>query len=88
MDIQNVTGDWIPKLLRTFLQVLVKSELKQNSIGQVIFQAAKPRRAIMLVPFSLEVELDEALPKRVLLQLHSRSQIQAVCHNDGRYDSS
>ena len=28
-DIHNTTGDWIPKLLKTFLQVIVRSDLRQ-----------------------------------------------------------
>ena len=27
--IHNTTGDWIPKLLKTFLQILVRSDLRQ-----------------------------------------------------------
>ena len=29
IDIHNITGDWIPKLLKTFLQILVRSDLRQ-----------------------------------------------------------
>ena len=29
LDIHNTTGDWIPKLLKTFLQILVRSDLRQ-----------------------------------------------------------
>ena len=31
LDISDASRDWIPKLLKTFLQVLVRSDLKQNS---------------------------------------------------------
>ena len=66
-DIHNTTGDWIPKLLKTFLQVLVWSDLTQNSIGQAIVQAAKPRSTIMPVPFGLAFELDHVFGSRWLL---------------------
>ena len=65
--IHNTTGDWIPKLLKTFLQVLVRSDVRKNSIGQAIAQAAKPRSTIMPVPFGLAVELDHVFGSRWLL---------------------
>ena len=66
-DIHNTTGDWIPKPLKTFLQVLVRSDLRQNSIGQAIVQAAKPRSTIMPVPFGFAVELDHVFGSSWLL---------------------
>ena len=66
-DIRNATGDWIPKLLKPFLQVLPRSDLRQNSIGQTVVQAAKPRSTIMLVPFGLAVELGHVFGSRWLL---------------------
>ena len=66
-DIHNTTGDWIPKLLKTLLQVLVRSDLRQNSIGQAILQAAKPRSTIMPMSFGLAVELDHVFGSRWLL---------------------
>ena len=66
-DIHNTSGDWIPKPLKTFLQVLVRSDLRQNSIGQAIVQAAKPRSTIMPVPFGFAVELDHVFGSSWLL---------------------
>ena len=43
------------------------SDLRQNSIGQAIVQAAKPRSTIMSVPFGLAVELDHVFGSRWLL---------------------
>ena len=60
-DIHNTTRDWITKLLKTFLLVLVRSDLRQNSIDQAIVQAVRPRSTIMPVPFCLAVELDHVL---------------------------
>ena len=46
----NVT----PELLRTFVGELVKSELQQNSISQILFNAIRPR-SLMPLPFALAV---------------------------------
>ena len=51
LDISDASSDWIPELLKTFLDVLIKSDLKQNSIGQVIVQATKPKSSVMPIPF-------------------------------------
>ena len=67
IDVHNITGDWIPKLLKTFLQILVRSDLRQNSVDQAIVQAAKPRSTIMPVPFDLAVQLDHVFGSRWLL---------------------
>ena len=67
IDIHNTTGDWIPKLLKTFLQILVRSDLRQSNIDQAIVQAAKPRSTIMPVPFGLAVQLDNVFGSRWLL---------------------
>ena len=56
IDIHNTTGDWIPKLLKTFLQILVRSDLRQNNIDQAIVKAAEPRSTIIPVPFGLAVQ--------------------------------
>ena len=66
-DIHNKTGGWIRKLLKVFLEVLVRSDLRQNSIGQAIVQVAKPSSTIMPVPFGLAVELDHVFGSRWLL---------------------
>ena len=66
-DIHNTTGDWIPKLLKTFLQIHVRSDLRQNSIDQAIVQAAKPGSTVMPVPFGLAVQLDHVFGSRWLL---------------------
>ena len=53
------SGNWIPKLLKTFMQVLVKSELK-HAISQSIIQAAKPRSALLQIPFGLPFWIEMA----------------------------
>ena len=67
LDISDASSDWIPKLLKTFLQVLIRSDLKQNSIGQIIVQAAKPKSSVMPIPFGLAVELDHVFGSKWLL---------------------
>ena len=67
IDIHNTTGDRIPKLLKTFLQILVRSDLRQNSIDQAIVQDGKPRSTIMSVPFDLAVQLDDVFGSGWLL---------------------
>ena len=39
----KVRNNWVPYYLQTFLKMLGLPELKQNSIGQCIIQAARPR---------------------------------------------
>ena len=67
LDISDASSDWIPKLLKTFLQVLIRSDLKQNSIGQIIVQAAKPKSSVMPIPFGSAVELDHVFGSKWLL---------------------
>ena len=67
LDISDASSDWNPKLLKTFLQVLIRSDLKQNSIGQIIVQAAKPKSSVMPIPFGLAVELDHVFGSKWLL---------------------
>ncbi|KAG1661213.1 Transient receptor potential cation channel subfamily A member 1 [Nymphon striatum] len=67
LDISDASSDWIPKLLKTFLQVLIRSDLKQNSVGQIIVQAAKPNSSVMPIPFGLAVELDHVFRSKWLL---------------------
>ena len=66
-EIRDTADESIPKLLKTFLQVLIRPELKQKSIGQAIVQAAKPKSAIMPILFGLAVELDHVFGSKWLL---------------------
>ena len=47
-DISNIekSREWIPCHLQTLIKTIISSELKQNSIGQCIVQAARPRSVI------------------------------------------
>ena len=57
-DISDISNECVPNLLKAFLQVLINSNLKQNSIGQIIVQTVKPKASLMPIPFGLAVELD------------------------------
>ena len=58
-DISNIekSREWIPRHLQILMKTIVSSELKQNSIGQCIVQAARPRSVITPTLFGLGVEL-------------------------------
>ena len=55
----NVT----PELLRAFVGELVKSELQQNSISQILFNAIRPR-SLMPLPFALAVATDNYIESK------------------------
>ena len=62
-DIENLeqSREWLPPTLQLFLYELLKSPLKQLSIGQCLLHAMQPRSVIHPVPFGLGVELDHVL---------------------------
>ena len=62
-DISNLDENKsiIPQCLQRFLKVLVKSSVKQNSIGQCLLYAVRPRSIIPLIPFDLGVEIDHVI---------------------------
>ena len=62
-DISNLDENKsiIPHCLQRFLKVLVKSSVKQNSIGQCLLYAVRPRSIIPLIPFGLGVEIDHVI---------------------------
>ena len=49
------------------MKTIISSELKQNSIGQCIVQAARPRSVITPTMFGLGVELDHAFGSKRLI---------------------
>ena len=55
---------WIPKSLNVFLENMIESEKKQNSIGQCLVSAVRPRSAILPVPFGVGVEMDHIFGSR------------------------
>ena len=77
-DIKTPRDSWLPKLLKVFLEVLIKYDLKQQSIGQSIAQTAKPRSALLPIPFGLTVELDHVFGSKWLID--ELSQL-GFCHS-------
>ena len=62
-DISNLeqSKSIIPHCLQKFLSVLVKSPVKQNSIGQCLLYAVRPRSVIPPILFGLGVEMDHVI---------------------------
>lgn len=50
--------NWIPNLLRVFLQELISSTTKVNASGQSIVQCARPRTSLLPLPVALAVSID------------------------------
>ena len=63
---------WIPHHLQTLLTTIVPSELKRNSIGHCIIQAARPRSVITPTLFGLGVEVDHLFGSKWLINELSR----------------
>ena len=59
--------EWIPELLRTFLECLTNNVLKQVSIGQALIHAARPRSSLPPILFGTAVELDHVFGSKWLL---------------------
>ena len=54
------------------MKTIISSELKQNSIGQCIAQAARPRSVITPMMFGLGVEFDHVFGSKWLISELSR----------------
>ena len=59
--------EWLPNLLRMFLEDIIPSEIKQASVGQSIMHAARPRSSLPPILFSLGVGLDHAYGSKWLV---------------------
>ena len=58
---------WLPRYLKQFLKGIVKSGLRQVSIGQAIVQSTRPRPYLSPVLFGVAVELDHLFGSKWLL---------------------
>ena len=65
-------SQWIPHHLQTFLQLVVISEVKQNSIGHAIVQASRPRSVIAPIMFGVGIEMDHVFGSKWLINELSR----------------
>ena len=50
-EILNKNEEWLPKSLKKFFEILIRHVLKQQSIGQSILYAARPRSVLPPIPF-------------------------------------
>ena len=58
VDEMSVCNDILPPLLRLFIKSLVRSEVKQSSLGQALIHVSRPQSCIMHLLFGLGVQLD------------------------------
>ena len=56
----------VPKSLQILLGFLIDSKVKQNSLGQCLVYASRPRSAILPVPFGLGVQVDHVFGSKWL----------------------
>ena len=59
--------DWLPPYLRLFMGKLIKSPIRQASIGQAIVNVTQTRLSVPPIPFGLGVELDNVFGSKWLL---------------------
>ena len=62
-----MSKEWLPNLLKTFLEDMIPSEVKQASIWQSVMHAARPRSSLPPIFFSLGVGLDHAYGSKWLV---------------------
>ena len=53
--------EWLPNYLKSFLEKILKHPLKQESIGQAIINATRPRSCIRPILFGLGEEADHII---------------------------
>ena len=68
VDEMSVCNDVLPPLLRLFIKSLVRSEVKQSSLGQALIQASRPQSCIIPLLFGLGVQLDHQFGSECLLK--------------------
>lgn len=67
-DICKTEGEsFVPDTLQLLMKHLVPSDLKRESLGQCIVQAARPRSSIMPIPFGVGVEVDKTMGSKWLI---------------------
>ena len=80
--------EWLPNLLKTFLEDMIPSEVKQASIGQSIMHAARPRSSLPPILLSLGVGLDHAYGSKWLVNQLAKLAF-LISHNEvTRYKQS
>jgi hypothetical protein len=79
---------WLPSLLLTFMETIIKNELKMVSISHSIVQAARPRSAISPILFGVGVSLDHLFGSRQLLDMLARLGFSVTHDEVGIYKQS
>ena len=64
--------EWMPKKLKKLLEILISQPVKQNSIGQSIVYASRPRTVIPPIQFGIGVEMDHLFGSKWLITELSR----------------
>ena len=72
VDEMSVCNDLLLPLLHLFIKSLVRSEVKQSSLGQALIQASQPQSCIIPLLFGLGVQLDHQFGSECLLKHLSR----------------
>ena len=85
---RSTAKQWVPQLLRLFLEKLVTDEIKQISLGHSIVQASRPRSLLSPVLFGVGVSLDHVLASKWLLTLLSRLGFSITSEEVNRYKQS
>ena len=83
-DVDITAGkDFLPPLLKYFMESLISSELKQAALGQCLLKAVKPKNVIPPLLFALAAEIDYTVGVKALLTTACRlgPKIQTVCSN-------
>ena len=70
-DVKSLGNESVPQLLNVFIRELVKSPIKQTSIAQTLFSAARPR-TIMPLNFGLAVSVDNCLGSKWMINVLSK----------------
>ena len=84
----NKGKEWIPHHLQTFLATIMHSEIKKNSIGHAIIQAARPRSVITPTLFGIGVEMDHVFGSRWLVDQLARFGFSISYDEVNRYKQS
>ena len=73
-DIENFdrSRQWVPNYLQKFLEIIISSKVKQNSIGHSILQSARLRSVITPTLFGVGIEMDHVFGSKWLINELSR----------------
>ena len=59
--------EWLPKLLRVFVEKLIKNPLRQVSVGQCIVNVTRTKSSLPPIPFGLGVEMNNVFGSKWLI---------------------